>query len=232
MKHSKPLSSNRIPAVAAGLAILIMALAAGFSLAYVLNSLFVEDSPSQTLINAKASSGLFRAGIGGWLLIFVSDIVAAWGLHLFFSKSKPGLSLLTAWLRLSYTLILGIAIASLVGALSWHSNISASLDVSLLETQTFNAIVNFHSIWSLGLIVFGLHLLALGWLSLRSELVPKWISYLLLVAGVAYFGLNGMDLLFPELESVKNTAETILGLPMAVSELALAGWLLWKGGKK
>ena len=76
-----------------GLALVAMALCAGFAYGIVLNSLFVPDNAVATTNNIKASMMLFRAGIFGWLMILLLDVVVAWGLYVFLkpvSESQIG----------------------------------------------------------------------------------------------------------------------------------------------
>ncbi len=40
--------------------------------------------------------------------------------------------------------------------------------------------------WQVSLVLFGLHLVLLGWLGYTSHLVPKVIAVLLVVAGAGY----------------------------------------------
>ena len=61
--------------------------------------------------------------------------------------------------------------------------------------------------------------------------IPKVLWYLTLIAGVSYVVVHLLKLGSPNSEMVKNL-EMILALPMAIGELGLAIWLLFKGGKE
>lgn len=91
-------TSLRQAAIVAGGAIIIMALAAGFAVSFVFESVIVPGDATATANNIKASEMLFRIGIFSWLIIFICDVLAAWGLYVFLKPVNKSLSLLTAWL--------------------------------------------------------------------------------------------------------------------------------------
>ncbi len=225
--------SLRQVAIVTGVALIIMAIAAGFAVGFVNESLIVPEDTVATANNIKASEMLFRTGIFSWLLIFVLDILIAWGLYIFLKPVNKSLSLLSAWLRLMYTAILGIALANLVIVLLL---LSGDDYLTVFETEQIYAlgllfINGFHSIWSVGLIVFGLHLFALGYLVFKSGYVPKILGILLIIAAFGYLIIDGGKLLVPNFEDYRATFELIFMIPMIIGEVGLALWLLIKGTK-
>jgi hypothetical protein len=100
-------------ALFAGTSLLIMAFAAFFSYSFVHGNLVVQGDANATLHNIQTSSSLFKAEIFGWIIIFITDIIASWALYFFLKPIHASLSLLAACLRLMYTAILGIAIFNL-----------------------------------------------------------------------------------------------------------------------
>src|SRR5213595_2397418 len=106
--------NKRKYALTAGIALMVMTLAALFSYGLVLERLVVKGDAIATFNNIISSLALFNAGIIGWLIILISDIVVAWSFYLFFKPLNNRLSLLGAWLRLIYAGILGIAILNLI----------------------------------------------------------------------------------------------------------------------
>ena len=79
----------------------------------------------------------------------------------------------------------------------------------------------FQHIYDLGLFLFGIHLALLGYLSLRSDFIPKVIGVLLAVAGAGYAFDTVAAVLDLDLSPV--SAFTFLGEPL------LALWLLVAG---
>jgi len=128
--------------------------------------------------------------------------------------------------RAVYSVILAFAIFHLVGV--WQMLFAANQDAMAL----MNLVAGFEKYWSLGLILFGVHLLGLGYLSLKSKTVPKWMGWSLYVAGLSYMAIHAAKSIAPQASDAVAMAEMILGAPMAIAELALAVWLVWKGGKR
>lgn len=219
------LSSIRKTALIAAFAILTMAFAAFFSLGVALDPLIAKDNINLTISNIKAAELLFRFGILGWIIIFICDLVAAWSLHLFFKSSNQNLSLITAWFRLIYTAILGISISHLI-------LVAAQINTAPLSGQSIGlALERFRQIWSFGLIIFGFHLLGLGYLVLKFQTIPKVLGILLILAAFGYIINNVANLLILNYEVYQAIIEMIFMLPMILGELGLAVWLLLKGGK-
>ena len=107
-------------------------------------------------------------------------------------------------IRAIYSVILALAIYQLV--VVWQMLYSANQD----EIVLMNLYTSFEKYWSHGLIVFGLHLIGLGYLSLKSNSVPKWLGWLLYFAGISYSFINGAKAVIPNAEETIATVEMIL----------------------
>lgn len=212
------MNSTKTYAKTAGWSLIVMAILAGFAYGYVHNTLVDPNEARQTADNIQQSLPLFKAGILAWILIWVSDLLVTWAFYHFFKPVHPSRSLLTAALRLVYTLVLGGAIYYLVRV---AANPTAS---DLMES-----LAAFESVWSLGLIVFGGHLLGLGLLAQKDKRVPGIWTWLLLIAGPSYSFLALSDLMDWIPAAQLATIEMILTLPMTLSELGLAIWMLVRG---
>lgn len=229
----KVLSDLRKSALTAGISLIIMALAAFFSYGYVHGSLMLQGDASATLQNIISQNMLFKAEIFGWIIILICDIVVAWSFYIFLKPINRNLSLLGAWLRLTYATILGIAIMNLIFVLLLSNN---TVDLSLLTTEQLQVQVMlylkaFDSIWSIGLIVFGGHLLIVGWVALKSDSVPKLISILLLIASIGYIVIHLYNTFRPQDHEIITILEFVFTVPMIVGELGFGLWLLFRGGK-
>ncbi|MDF2652631.1 MAG: hypothetical protein K0Q73_8436 [Paenibacillus sp.] len=229
----KELSNERKSALTAGISLIIMALAAFFSYGFVHGSLVVNGDASTTFNNIMSSNSLFKAGILGWVIILISDIVVAWALYIFLKPINKNLSLLGAWLRLAYSTILGIAIMNLIFVmlLSRHTNHLSSFKIE--QTQSFMMLFleAFESIWSIGLIVFGGHLLIVGYVALKSDSIPKVFSILLLLASIGYIVIHLSKTFLSQYEGVIAILNLVFTMPMIVGELGFGIWLLLRGGK-
>jgi len=225
--------SQRKAAIVAGGSILIVAIVAGFATFFVLDTLFVPGDAAATTNNIKASEMLFRTGLLGWLIILICDVLAAWGLYVFFKQVNKSVSLLTAWLRLVYTAILGVALLNFVIVLLLISGADylRAFETDQLDTQVLLFLNAFYGLWDIGLVVFGFHLLGLSYLVFKSGYVPKILGILLILAFVGYLITSGANLLLPNYENYKATIKLVFLVPMVFGEFGLALWLLFRGGK-
>ena len=223
-------STQRTQALAAGISILIMAIAAAFSYGYVLSDIKVQGDTAATFEQLVTNSALFKASLGGWLLIFLTDLIVTFSLYLFFRETRKRLSLATAATRLIYTAVLGIALIRLFSILPFLKE--QGIEVHMAAQQMVSTLESFEAIWNMGLIIFGLHLLGLGYLSVLSRQIPRVFGYLLLLAGISYLVIHTSISLTLFREEVISMMVRILMVPMALSEILLAFWLIIRGGKK
>ncbi|WP_314588088.1 DUF4386 domain-containing protein [Paenibacillus terrigena] len=224
-------TDQRQPALIAGISLIIMTLASFFSYGYVHASLVVQGDASATFHHLMSSSTLFKAEIFGWVIILISDIVVTWAFYMFLKPMNNSLSLLGAWFRLTYTAILGIAILNLLFV--WLlANSADPLAISdQLQAQVMLYLNAFESMWSIGLIVFGGHLLIVGGVAFKSNGIPRTISILLVIAGVGYILIHLCNAFLPQFDGVITVLKFIFTVPMIVGELGFGLWLLFKGGK-
>lgn len=205
-----------------GLLLIAMALAAGFAYGHVYGGLIDSGSPEETYGNLQSSALLFRYGIGAWGAIVLLDLLVAGSLHGFLREVHPRLSALTALIRVVYAFVLLAAVAHLVEAL-------ALVETAAPPAEVLLALQRFETVWSQGLILFGFHLLGLGYLTLRARFVPSYFGGLLLVAGSCYIGIHLARMVFSSHAESISMIETVASVPMALSEIGFAFWLLYRG---
>lgn len=231
-RYEKEIRFQRKTAIIAGTAILIMAVCAGLAVGLVNNSLIINGDADATRNHIIKALPLFRFGIFNWLMILLCDIVAAWALYIFLSQVDKSLSFLGAVFRLSYCSILAIAIMNLINVLILcQDNALIMLQTDLKSAQVMLYLNAFNKMWSFGLIIFGIHLLIIGYLVFKSGFVPKIIGVLLLLASVSYIMIHFLRTFLPQFENTTTLLENILSLPMAIGELTLGIWLIIKGGR-
>jgi hypothetical protein len=159
----------------------------------------------------------------GFLGIFVIDVVIAWALWVLFRPVHRDLSLLAAWLRLTYTVVLGAALGVLYAAL-WLSATPGALgdghdDAVLLALQIFDFT------WVAGLAAFGVHLVVLGVLLFKAR-GPRWIAWVLMAAGAAYVLDTVAHLVLADYEASADLFLALVAVPSVVGEMSFAVWLL------
>ena len=210
--------TKRNTALITGFSIILMAVAAGYSVGNVFGSLVVADNDNLTTENIINDISLFKTGIIGWVVIFICDLIVSRGVYLLFQEKNNKLALSTAWLRFFYTIILGIAISRLIMVSISYENLIYNLNL-------------FNELWLFGLTIFGLHLICLSYLFYNESVWNKLISLLLILAGIGYLVTYIGELVLPNFGNYKQTIEMIFMAPMILGEIGFAIWLLIKGGK-
>lgn len=209
----------RGPSLVAGTGILLLAVLSGFGNFYAVDGLVTAGEAARTARDIAASETLFRMGIVSLVLAATVDVVVAWALWRLFSPVSEGLSALAAWFRLAYAAVFLVAVAQLLAALRPLHPDGGGPDSAgqvLAHVQAFN------DIWLVGLVLFGAHLLLVGWLAHHSGFVPRWLAALIAVAGAGY-GFDGIAAVLSNGSAPAVSTVTFAG------EFVLGCWLLLRG---
>ena len=207
--------SLRTAAMVAGVGLLLMAILSPIAYLSTFQSLVKFDDAALTTQNILNSMGAFRTCILLLFTVAILDIVVAWALYILLLPANKNLSALAAWLRVIYAGIFIFAISKLYVALQV---------ITADGTQAMSFLKAFQSIWDKGLILFGFHLLVLGYLAFKSGYIPKWLGVFLVLASVGYIIDGFGKTLSPDYNL--NVAQFTF-----VGEVLLIFWLLWKGFK-
>ncbi len=218
--------SLRTAAIAAGVGLLLMTFLAPIANFNILQNLIVSGDAKTTAANIMASEGLFRIGIGCFLITAILDVIVAWGLYVLLRPVNKSLSLLAAWFRVVYAAILAATLINLVGVLQWLSGADylGAIEPAQLQIQAMVLINTFKVGWDMGLFIFGLHLLLVGYLVFKSGYAPKFLGGLLVIAAAGYL-VDGVGKLLFSSYNLTMAMFTFIG------EVIFIGWLLWKGVK-
>ena len=192
----------------------------------IIRKLFLIDDPATTINNISLYTGMFRTGITLFLLVALLDIIVAWALYIFLRPVNKYLSLLTAWLRVVYATILLVALINLINVFIFTGSAGylSGYSTDQLNSQVMLSIDLFNHIWEFGLIIFGFHLLLLGYLFIKAGYMKKILGILLILAALGYL-VDG----FGKLLSA-NYSLTI-GMFTFIGEIVLVFWLLIRGRK-
>ena len=216
-------SSRHTAALIAGAGILLLAALAAFANIAVVQGLVTDGDAAQTAKDVLGSDGTFRVGIASLYAVVALDVLVAWALMRVFRPVNAGISRLAAWFRLAYAAVFLVAIAQLAGIPDLLSTRdSSAFTPTQVEAMALAKVNTFTDIWTAGLLLFGVHLLLLGYLTYRSGQMPRVLGILLVIAGLGYA--------FDTMASVLSS-----GSPFAVStvtflgEFLLALWLLIRG---
>ena len=217
--------STKQAAYLISISLLIMTVAAFFAYGFAHSQLVIDDNAEQTLMNLTSKENLFILELFAWGIIILADLAVSYGIYIYLRAINAKGAMVSGLLRFIYTIILGYAVWQLVIILG-QTNDASNEAMKVLE-QT----IIFKSIWFSGLIVFGLHLVVTGFVLFRSKGFPLWLSILLIFGGIGYTLIHGLYVFFPQLNTSTALIESILSIPMMLSELSLAIWLLIRGKK-
>ena len=211
-------------------AIFVLALFANF---VVLGGLVESGNAAATAANIAESEGLFRAGLVAFTVVFVLDVAVAWALYVLFRSLSRDLSLLTAWFRLVYTVMLGVALIFFFVALQLISGAGylSALGADQIDAHVLLAVDAFNYAWLIGLASFGVHLVLLGYLVLASRWAARALGYALMAAGAAYIVDTIARAVIQDYAAVENVFLAIVAIPSVVGELWFTIWLLRSGGR-
>ena len=207
--------SLRTASLIAGLALALMAVLAAFGNFVAIQPLLTPGDAAKTAIDISNSEAMFRWGIASLILVAVLDIIVAAALLRLFEPVNRSVSIATAWFRVAYAAVYLVAIIQLTVALGLLGD----------PAQAVRAIDAYNTIWLVGLIFFGVHLLLIGYLAYRSGYMAKVFGILLVVAGLGYLADGFVAVLVPD-PSVSIGQFTFVG------EVALMFWLLIRGSRK
>jgi hypothetical protein len=225
--------SQRQAARIAGSAYVLITVLALFANFYVLDRLTEPGDAAATVSNIADSETLFRGGVVAFMAVFVADAVVAWALYIFFRRTNRDLSLLTAWFRLLYTAMSGIALLNLavVVLLVGGADAAAALGAGQRDAQAMLFLDAYQYSWAIALVCFGVHLILLGFLVVRSDYAPRIIGILLVVAGLGYLLDSLARFLLLNYEDYSDFFLLLVAVPAIAGEFSLTGWLLLRGGK-
>lgn len=220
--------SPRRAARLAGVGYVLIFVLAIFANFVVREGLVESGNAAATVANITESIGLFRLGLVAFLAIFVLDVVIAWALHIVFRNVNRDLSLVTAWLRLVYTVLLGVALVFFFQVLQLLSGADyvTALGSEQVNAQVMIALESFNATWLVGLAAFGLHLILLGVLIIRSGLASRWMAYLLMAAGGAYIVDTIANATLANYADLAPAFLLMVALPSVIGEGWLGLWLL------
>lgn len=125
-----------------------------------------------------------------------------------------------------YAAIFAVALGNLftvVQILSEDAYLKA-FETNQVYAQVMLSLDAFKNSWDLGLVLFGIHLLVLGYLAFQSGYVPRFLGILVVIAGLGYL-TDGFGKFLSPNYSVTISMFTFIG------EALLIFWLLWRGYK-
>jgi hypothetical protein len=199
----------------------VLAAAANFG---AIQRLVTDGNATRTAVDIMAARATFCLGIAAFVVVVALDVVVALALRTFFAPVHHRLAAVAAWLRVSYAAVFAVAISQLFAALRTVQSSRPLTGVALTHrrTEALLKIESFQNIWLISLVLFGLHLVLIGYLTYRSGYAPRVLGVLLVVAGVGYL-VDSFGGILSDSYAINVSAVTFIG------EALLMVWLLVKG---
>ena len=196
--------------------------ALGFLL--IRSNLYVGGDPSATAANLVENEGLARLGIGFDLGVVITQTLAAlWFYRLFrhvdsfAAASLTALGLVNAVAVMIATAFSATALAVAIGNTPAPGGDPAATVQLLYDLND--------ATWSVGSIFFGLWLIPMGYLVLKSGTMPRLLGWILVAGGACYILASYVGFLIPE----SGGLEDALAFPATVGEVWIIGYLFAKG---
>jgi hypothetical protein len=199
----------------------------------LVDGLIVRGDAAATASRITASESLFRLGIASWIVVLALDVAVAWALYIFLEPVDRHLSMLAAWFRLVFVAIAGSALVGLLSAprLLSTAGYSTAFEPNQYAALAMLSLYPYEYAFNVGYVFFGLHILCLGYLILKSVYVPRLLGVLLIVASAGYFIDSFASVVSSGYADNQALFIVFVAVPALVAEYSLAFWLLIKGGK-
>jgi hypothetical protein len=191
-------------------------------------SVVVPGDPVATADNLMASESMFRLGIVAETVIILIEIVVSALLYVLLRPVSRPLALASALARFAQSILQAVNLITAVPALLLLGGASY---LTAFDPEQLNALVQLFMdmnafviiIWGL---LFGFHLLLLGYLVYNSGFWRRFLGILLLLASLGYLAQSYGHILTPQYDDLLSTLVVVLSVP---GELAFTLWLLIKG---
>jgi hypothetical protein len=191
-------------------------------------SVVVPGNPTATIDNLMASASMFRLGMVAETLIVLIEIVVSAILYVLLRPVSRPLALASVLARFAQAVLQAVNLFTAVPALlllGGAGYLAAfgpdQVNALVLLFMDINAFVII--IWGL---IFGFHLLLLGYLVYNSGFWPRFLGILLLLASLGYLAQSYGHILAPQYDDLLSTIVIVVTIP---GELAFTLWLLIKG---
>lgn len=207
-----------------GLFYLGLALTGVLGYQLVRGQLYVADHPDDTLSNLVEHTMLARFGIVLELAIVLTQALAAvWFYRLFRKVDTFAAGLIAAFGMINAVAILGSA-ALLATALDVSDDKSLAVSGGAAATVQLLYVISGH-LWGVSGLFFGLWLVPMGWLVVRSRWLPRSLGQLLMIGGTGYVLSTFVSYVFTNADLVVG----LLVVPATIAELWIVGYLVFFG---
>lgn len=189
--------------------------------------LIISGDAAKTASNIMAKEQLYRIGIANNLITFAIDVVLIWALYVLLKPVNRNLALLAVFFRLVETTIACVAIIHSYVAMQFVSDAD---HLKAFDTNQIQALSILHDTYALSFVVvaifLGLGSTVFNYLLFKSRYIPKALAAWGIFASLLLLMSQFAIIIFPAVEKIIIPA--CYG-PIAIDEIALGFWLLFKG---
>jgi hypothetical protein len=201
-----------------GLLYLGMAITGMVAFLLVNQDIYVEGNSVATTANLVENEGLARFGIAMELGVVVFQALAAvWFYKLFRKKDSFVAGLIAVFGMVN-------AVALMIASAVWLGSLNAALADQSANTQLLYD--THENIWLVGTLFFGLWLIPMGYMVIKSKM-PIVLGWILILGGIGYFLSTFTAVLLPEQKFLTD----MLPLLATVGEFWIIGYLLFVNKK-
>ncbi|MCP4881607.1 MAG: DUF4386 domain-containing protein [Gammaproteobacteria bacterium] len=211
---------------AAGALYLAIAVFGGFGIGYVPMQIVANDAAT-SIANLLANLGLFKLGVLAECMVIFAELAITVILYQIFRGVGPLMAMIALVSRAGMISVMGINLMLWVMPYTLATGDETSEIVRILVQFCYEAHAMGIFVWQL---FFSVHLLALGWLILKSNNVPHLLGWGLFIGAFGYL-IQGVDgLTFTDVAVLDYSIIGLLVI-VTVSEIGFGLWLLILGGR-
>ncbi len=190
--------------------------------------LIVSGNPAETARNILAHETLFRVGIAGDMVYCVGVVVLLTALYVILKPINQNLALLAAFGRLVHGLTWLLATLNLFTALRLLSDADYSRAFGPEQLPSLARLyLSGYDAYYVGLLFWGLGATAGSYLWFKSNYIPRALASFGVISSAWCAACTFVYYIFPNFAKVVNL--WWFDSPMAIFELTLSFWLLFKG---
>jgi len=229
MTISKIDNSQRTAAKVAGWSGLLTFAIVVFGNFVLLNPLTVPGNAAATAQNIVAHETQFRLTVVCFLTYSLGVVVLLSALYVILRPVNPGLALVGALSRLVFALLWLLSTLNMLSALRLLSNVNY---LQVFEPDRLQALAKLHlganfDAYYVGLPFLGLAATICAWLWFKSNYIPRGLALYGVISSAWCVFCAFVYLIFPHFNEIVN--DWWFDFPMAVFELVVSFWLLFKG---
>jgi hypothetical protein len=222
-------NSQRTAAKVAGIAGLLAFALVVFGNYVLLEPLIIPRNAADTARNILAHQTQFRLALICFITYGVGSIVLLTALYVVLAPVNRGLAMAGALFRLVFAMLWLIAPLNSLAALRLLGDISylKVFEPDRLQALARVLIAGGFDDYYVGLPFFGLAATVCAWLWLKSRYIPRGLSIFGVIGSAWCVFCAFAYLIFPNFNKIVN--DYIFDTPMALFELIVSLWLLFKG---